>query len=127
MKRIILFFAFLSPLIAIAQPRTSVTITNATIFLNGAELASNAKVSLPAGESDVMFTNIAGNVNQQSLTIGAESGVVVQSATFQNNYLGDSAVSPRVKALRDSIARQHCATALRCWKRSTRRFRARNR
>jgi uncharacterized protein (TIGR02231 family) len=88
----------------VAQPRTAVTITNATIFLNGAELASNAKISLPAGESDVIFTNIAGNVNQQSLTIGAEAGVVVQSATFQNNYLGDSALSPRAKMLRDSIS-----------------------
>ncbi len=88
---------------AFAQPRTAVNITNATIFLNGAELASNAKISLPAGESDVIFTNIAGNVNQQSLTIGAEAGIVVQSATFQNNYLGDSALSPRAKMLRDSI------------------------
>jgi hypothetical protein len=86
-----------------AQPHTAVTITNATIFLNGAELASSVKLSLPAGESDVLFTNVAGNVNQQSLTIGAENGVVVQSATFQNNYLGDSALSPRAKMLRDSI------------------------
>lgn len=104
MKFAMLFLCLALPAISFAQPRTAVTITNATIFLNGAELASNARISLPAGESDVMFTNIAGNVNQQSLTIGAEAGVVVQSATFQNNYLGDSALSPRAKMLRDSIS-----------------------
>jgi hypothetical protein len=104
MRTAFAFACLLLSLASSAQPRTAVTITNATIFLNGAELASNAKISLPAGESDVVFTNIAGNVNQQSLTIGAESGVVVQSATFQNNYLGDSALSPRAKMLRDSIS-----------------------
>lgn len=104
MKPVMLFAAVLFPAITFAQPRTAVTITNATVFLNGAELASNAKISLPAGESDVVFTNIAGNVNQQSLTIGAVGGVVVQSATFQNNYLGDSAFSPRAKMLHDSMA-----------------------
>jgi uncharacterized protein (TIGR02231 family) len=103
MKPAFLIACLLLPALAIAQPRTAVTITNATIFLNGAELASNARVSLPAGESEVVFTNVAGNVNQQSLTIGAEAGVVVQGATFQNNYLGDSALSPRAKMLRDSV------------------------
>ena len=89
---------------AAAQPQARVSITSATVFLSGAELAGNAKISLPQGESDVLFTNIAGDVSQQSLTIGAGSGVVVQSATFQNNYLGDSVLSPRAKVLRDSIS-----------------------
>ncbi len=104
MKRIIPLITLFLPFTTLAQPRTAVNITNATIFLNGAELSSDAKIGLPKGESDVLFTNIAGNVNQQSLTIGAESGVVVQSVAFQNNYLGDSALSPRAKMLRDSIA-----------------------
>ena len=86
-----------------AQPQAKTTITAATVFLNGAELYSNAKVTLPQGESDVLFTNVAGSVNQQSLTIGAENGVVIQSATFQNNYLADSAISPRGKKLLDSV------------------------
>ena len=87
-----------------AQPHVALSIKSATVFLNGAELSSTAKVSLPQGESEVLFTNVAGGVNAQSLTIGAESGVVVQSATFQNNYLGDTALSPRARSLRDSIS-----------------------
>lgn len=97
---------------SIAQPQIKVNITAATIFLNGAELYSNARISLPQGESDMLFTNVAGAVNQQSLTIGAENGVVVQSATFQNNYLADSSLSPRAKKLQDSIARLEAENAL---------------
>ena len=70
----------------IAQTKQKVDIESATVFLNGAELFSKTKINLPAGESEILFTNIAGNVNQQSLNIGAGSGVVVQSATFQNNF-----------------------------------------
>ncbi|HEY9176752.1 MAG TPA: DUF4139 domain-containing protein [Flavipsychrobacter sp.] len=87
----------------IAQTKQKVDIESATVFLNGAELFSKAKVNLPAGESEILFTNIAGNVNQQSLNIGAGSGVVVQSATFQNNFLREENLSPRAKEIKDSI------------------------
>lgn len=106
MKRIsvLLFMIFGSAVIVPAQPpQVRVTIHAATVFLNGAELASTAKVTLPQGESDVIFTNVAGSVNQQSLSIGAGNGVVIQAATFQNNYLADSSISPRGKKLQDTI------------------------
>lgn len=91
---------------AAAQVQQKTVIRQATVFLNGAELTSTARVSLPQGETDVLFTNIAGSVNQQSLSIGAGNGVVVQSATFQNNYLSpaDSLLSPQALALKDSIS-----------------------
>lgn len=86
-----------------AQTRQSVKIKHATVFLNGAELSSQASINLPQGESEILFTNIAGNVNQQSLNIGAGNGVVIQSATFQNNYLVAEVLSPRARAIQDSI------------------------
>lgn len=96
---IILFCATTS----FAQNKQKVNIEHATVFLNGAELYSTAKVNLPQGESEILFTNVAGNVNQQSLTIGADNQVVVQSANFQNNYLQDEVASPTVKAMEDSL------------------------
>lgn len=86
-----------------AQTRQSVDISHATIFLNGAELSSSTKINLPQGETEILFTNIAGNVNQQSLNIGADNGVVIQSATFQNNFLVAEILSPRARAIQDSI------------------------
>lgn len=86
-----------------ADTQQKVNIEQATVFLNGAELLSTAKVALPQGESEIIFTNIAGDVNQQSLSIGTSNNVVVESSTFQNNYLNTDNLSPRAKAIKDSI------------------------
>lgn len=88
-----------------AQVREKVEIESATVFLSGAELFSKARLNIPAGESEILLTNIAGNVNQQSLNIGATNGVVIQSAVFQNNFLRESVLSPRAKDIKDSIER----------------------
>lgn len=107
MKRISVLLLMMVAAATIVQaqpPQVKVTIHAATVFLNGAELASTARVTLPQGESDVIFTNVAGSVNQQSLSIGAGNGVVIQSATFQNNYLADSSISPRGNKLQDTMA-----------------------
>lgn len=90
---------------ALAQTRQKVDIESVTVFLNGAELFSKTKLSIPAGESEFLLTNVAGNVNQRSLSIGAGSGVIVQSATFQNNFLRDDDLSPRAQEIKDSIER----------------------
>lgn len=97
------FFTLFFSVCANAQPRQNVKIDHVTIFLSGAELTSSAKVNLIAGENTILFTNVAGNVNQQSLNIGADNGVVIQSATFQNNFLVAETLSPRGKELKDSI------------------------
>ncbi len=91
------------PAISFAENRQPVNIEHATIFLSGAELNSTAKVILQQGETEILFTNIAGNVNQQSLSVGADNNVVVQSATFQNNYLVSDNLSPKARQLKDSI------------------------
>ncbi|RYZ53646.1 MAG: DUF4140 domain-containing protein, partial [Sphingobacteriales bacterium] len=99
----LLFIFLLLPLALSAQTKQKVKIRQATVFLSGAELFSDARISLPQGESEVLFSNIAGNVNQQSLTIGANNQVVVQSATFQNNYLLEEISSPAMEILQDSL------------------------
>ena len=86
-----------------AQPQHRLTIEEATVFLSGAELISTAKISLNKGENEILFTNVAGDVNSQSLSVSATNGVVVESATFQNNYLATEVLSPKAQAIKDSI------------------------
>jgi len=86
-----------------AQTPQKVNIEQATVFLNGAELTSTAKVTLPMGETEVLFTNVAGNMNQQSLSVGADNNVVVQSATFKNDYLNEQPLSPKSIMIKDSV------------------------
>jgi len=100
---IIASISLLSPLAVFAQVQEKATLQSATIFLNGAELTSTAHVNLQKGENEVLFTNVAGNVNQQSLGISAHNDVVIESSTFQNNYLNTDNLTPRAKELKDSI------------------------
>lgn len=65
-----------------AQSRQRSNLEPATVFLSGAELYSTAKLSRPSGETEVLLTAIAGNVNAQTLALTATNNVVVQSATF---------------------------------------------
>ena len=88
---------------ATAQPQQKLKIEEAVVFLNGAELTSRAKVSLAQGENEILFTNVAGDINTQSITVGASGGVVVESAMFQNNYLGNETTTAQVKEIKDSI------------------------
>lgn len=99
----IAIFTMLCVQAAHAQTKQKLDIKHVTVFLNGAELTSKADIKLPAGETEILFTNVAGNINQQSLNVGVTNGVVVQSAIFQNNYLTDKVLSPLAQQLKDSI------------------------
>jgi uncharacterized protein (TIGR02231 family) len=89
--------------VAHAQTQQRLNIDAATVFLSGAELTSSAKINLVKGENELLFTNVAGDVNSQSLTVKATNGVVVECATFQNNFLAAESLSPKAKELKDSI------------------------
>ncbi len=86
-----------------AQSQQKLTIDHATVFLQGAQLSSNAKVKLPRGESEILFTNVAGDINTASLSVNGGNNVIVESAVFQNDYMVSEVLSPRGKELKDSI------------------------
>ncbi len=84
-------------------PTEKLNIGHATVFLSGAELISTSRVTLAKGENEIKFSNVAGNVNDKSIVVNATNGVVVESVTFQNNFLATDNVSPKAKELKDSI------------------------
>jgi uncharacterized protein (TIGR02231 family) len=86
-----------------APIQQKLAIGSVTVFLSGAELTSTASLTFSPGENEIMFTNVAGDVNSQSITVSATGGVVVEAATFQNNYLATENISRRAQELKDSI------------------------
>ena len=80
----------------------NVTLNDVTVFIRGAELFNSSKVTLPAGESEVVFTNIASGLNEQSLMLDADNGVVVQSFSIKRDFLTEH-VSPEVEQLTKQI------------------------
>ncbi|RUS67494.1 hypothetical protein CUZ56_01441 [Saezia sanguinis] len=80
-----------------------VKLTHVTVFLRGAELFSSDKLTLPAGESEVVFSNVAGRINEQSLSISASNGVMVLSSGVRNDFLQDETLSPQAQRIQDEL------------------------
>ncbi|HGM5489720.1 TPA: mucoidy inhibitor MuiA family protein [Serratia fonticola] len=80
----------------------NVTLNDVTVFIRGAELFNSSKVTLPAGESEIVFTNIASGLNEQSLMLDADNGVVVQSFSIKRDFLSEN-LSPEVEQLTKQI------------------------
>lgn len=80
----------------------NVTLNDVTVFIRGAELFNSSKVTLPAGESEIVFTNIASGLNEQSLMLDADNGVVVQSFSIKRDFLTEN-LSPEVEQLTKQI------------------------
>nr|WP_315247921.1 DUF4139 domain-containing protein [uncultured Flavobacterium sp.] len=85
---------------------TTAKVKSATVYFNAAELAQTASVTLPAGASEIVIKNVAVNLNESSVQIGAPASVTVLSVQFTNNYISEYDIdskSPALKIVRDSI------------------------
>jgi len=78
----------------------------ATVYFNAAEISQTATTNLPLGTSEIVIKNVAVNLNESSIQIGAPANVTVLSVQFTNNYISEyetDAKSPALKIVRDSI------------------------
>ncbi|WP_368879060.1 mucoidy inhibitor MuiA family protein [Proteus terrae] len=50
-----------------------IKLNQATIFLRGAELENNVTLNLPAGQSEVVLSNVANNIDPRSLSISIDN------------------------------------------------------
>lgn len=83
--------------------RTSPVVKEVTVYRSGAKLTSVAKVTVPAGRSEVIFENLTSAFNPQSLQVRLGGDVTLNAAVFQLKMPAPVAENPRVKIIRDSI------------------------
>lgn len=55
----------------------NIKLNQATIFLRGAELDNNVTLNLPSGQSEVVLSNIANNIDPKSLSISIDNDDVI--------------------------------------------------
>lgn len=108
MKKI-LFLCLLISSMAFAQKPvfTTAKAVAATVYFNGAELSQTATATLPAGSSEIVIKNVADYLNENTVRIGAPSGLTVLSVQFTRDYISEYEVdesSSALKKVRDSIA-----------------------
>lgn len=96
---LILMFSFS----VFAQKEVKTELESAKVYLSGAELTQTAKVNLKAGNNEIVFKNIAQQINSQSVRLQAEDGVKILSIVTRTNYLKDQPEPKRLVQLKDSL------------------------
>lgn len=74
-----------------------------TVYSLGAELNHKAKVSLPAGTSEIVLGNMANVVDESSIQISVPSNVTILSTSFSRDFLRNENKSPAYIKVEDSL------------------------
>jgi len=107
MKKTILFMLICGIMISVkAQEQTKTVkskIKEVTVFFNGAQITQGGEVSIPAGQSTLIFDNLTQYINAQSIQVKGEGDFNILSVVHQINYLKSQEKTPEVVKLEDSI------------------------
>lgn len=85
---------------------TTAKVKAATVYFNAAEISQTTSVNLPLGTSEIVIKNVAVDLNENSVQIGAPASVTVLSVQFTNDYVSEYEIdlkSPALKKVKDSI------------------------
>lgn len=110
MKLKLFFFLFFVGIFAYAQKPVFVKakVNAVNVYRNSAELQSSVSVTLPAGTSEIVVTNISNEINERSLQINFNNkNIAILSAQYTDNYVSEydmDKTNPRIKKATDSIA-----------------------
>ena len=108
MKQLLPVLLSLFSIIAVAQKPifTTAKVKAATVYFNAAEISQTTSVTIPIGTSEIVIKNVANDLNESSVQIGAPSTLTVLSVQFTNDYISEYEIddkSPAIKKVRDSI------------------------
>lgn len=98
MKKIILLCLITQALWAQSKTITS-NIEKVTVFLNGAQVTRSAKVSLPAGKTELVFKGISPQIDKQSIQVKSEGRFSILSVTHQLGSLLDKTQQEEITKL----------------------------
>ena len=76
---------------------------SATVYLQGAVMVMRSTVNVPAGSTEVVFTELPQNINAGTVQVSANADVTILSAVYQLNYLNTKKENEQIKTLRDSL------------------------
>jgi len=102
----------LAPLLPISgqgTPQEKITsrLDSVKVFLSGAQLSRSATLSVPAGKSSIVLSDLSPFIEPQSIQASTASDVLILSVNHQLDYLGEAAADRftlQIEAVQDSIA-----------------------
>ena len=111
MKNILLPVAIVCSITANAQKPvfTQAQIQSARVYNNAAELKHKTTAQIPTGTSEIVITNVANYLNDNTVQIGVPKHVTVMSVQFTNAYVEEydnNQDSPLVKPVKEEIKKK---------------------
>jgi uncharacterized protein (TIGR02231 family) len=102
-RKIILSTTFALSVIASYAQSTQAKLENVTVYNTAAELNHSARVSIGAGNSEVIIKNLSNSIDPNSIQIGSDRDITIMSVTTRREFTEDFSKNPEVKKLQDSI------------------------
>lgn len=111
MKNILttVMFSFVVTVNAQKPVFTQAQIQSARVYNNSAELKHKASAQIPSGTSEIVITNVANYLNENTVQIGVPKHVTVMSVQFTNAYVEEydnNQDSPLVKPVKEEIKKK---------------------
>jgi uncharacterized protein (TIGR02231 family) len=78
-------------------------ISNATIFLNKAQVTRLAKGRIEAGKTSLILTGLTGQLDPESIQVAGKGNFIVLGMSHRQNFLNDINMPAPLKAMRDSV------------------------
>lgn len=97
------FAALILTLPSTAQITASSEITEAVVYLNGAQVTREARVSLKAGKNTVRFAGISNQINPSSILVSGGEGYLITGTRHQTDFAALREEAPLIRAKRDSL------------------------
>lgn len=79
------------------------TLKSAMVYRSGAELTHVATARLEKGNNQVVITDVSNSIDESSIRVKCSASVTILSITVSTDYLAETAASPAVRRLQDSI------------------------
>ncbi|TKC60141.1 DUF4139 domain-containing protein [Pedobacter hiemivivus] len=106
MKSIYLFLliALNTSIVKAQQPRLfPAVLESAIVYRAGAELNHKARINIPTGTSEIVITNIANTLDENSIQISVPPSITILSTSFSKDYLKQDNNSPAYRIIDDSL------------------------
>ena len=110
MTRVSLFTVLLTCLMLSAalpawgQKQVKTTVEQVTLFIDGAQVTRTKTLSLPAGESTLVFTGMSPYMDAKSVQVNARGNFTVMGVNHHFNYLDSLVQSARQRELEAQLA-----------------------
>jgi hypothetical protein len=79
------------------------TLKNVTVYRTGAELMHTARVTLDAGNNELIIDGVSNRINMNSLQIGNDGNVTILSSTLSTDFLKPVQKTALIRRLEDSL------------------------